>query len=82
MRFLVLAVALFFSAAVGASAQRGGQRAVAPILTGPDARDVHSYARPEIARVTHVALVLDADFVARRLAGRATLDMQAAAGAR
>ena len=82
MRFLVLAVALFFSAAVGASAQRGGQRAVAPILTGPDARDVHSYARPEIARVTHVALDLDADFDARRMAGTATLDIQAAAAAR
>ena len=82
MRFLVLAVALFFSAAVGASTQRGSQREVAPILTGPDARDVHSHARPHIARVTHVALDLDADFEARRLAGTATLDIQAARGAR
>ena len=58
------------------------ERMVAPILTGPDARDVHSYARPEIARVTHVALDLDADFEARRMAGTATLDIQAAAAAR
>ncbi|HYN46818.1 MAG TPA: M1 family metallopeptidase [Allosphingosinicella sp.] len=56
-------------------------RQVAPILTGADARDAHSYARPEVARVTHVALDLDADFESRRMAGTATLDIAAAAGA-
>jgi aminopeptidase N len=60
----------------------GAARSIAPILTTPEAHDAHSFARPEIARVTHVALDLDADFAARRLAGTATLDIEAAAGAR
>ncbi|MGS1015881.1 M1 family metallopeptidase [Allosphingosinicella humi] len=54
---------------------------VANVLLTPDARDIHSYARPEVARVTHVALDLRADFAAKRLAGTATLDIQAADGA-
>jgi len=58
-----------------------GPRQVAPVLTGAAARDAYSHARPEVARVTHVALDLDADFEARRLAGTATLDIQAAEGA-
>jgi aminopeptidase N len=44
-------------------------------------RDVHSYARPEIARVTHVDLDLSADFTAKSLSGTATLDVQGQAGA-
>jgi aminopeptidase N len=55
-----------------------GPAEVAPVLTGDDARDESSFARPEIARVTHVALDLDADFQAHRMAGTATLDIQAA----
>ena len=35
--------------------------------------DVHSYARPDQARVTHVALDLRADFAARTLGGHAAL---------
>ncbi|HEY9554855.1 M1 family metallopeptidase [Allosphingosinicella sp.] len=58
------------------------ERMVAPILTTEDAKDVHSYARPEIARVTHVALDLVTDFDAKRIGGTATLDIQAAEGAR
>jgi len=81
MRLLFLVAALFLSASVTASAQRQSRAAVAPILTGPDARDSQTYARPEIARVTHVALDLNADFAAKRMAGTATLDIQAAAGA-
>jgi aminopeptidase N len=38
-------------------------------------RDPHSAARPEEARVTHVALDLAADFTARTLAGTATLTL-------
>src|SRR4051812_16480593 len=56
--------------------------AVAPILDAPDATDVHSYARPHEARVTHVALDLSTDFAAKRIAGTATLDIQAAPNAR
>ena len=55
---------------------------VAPILTSEDARDERSYARPAEARVTHTALDLNADFEAKRFSGTATLDVQAAPGAR
>ncbi|RYG16682.1 MAG: aminopeptidase, partial [Caulobacteraceae bacterium] len=44
-------------------------------------RDVHSYARPEIARVGHVSLDLTADFTGKTLSGAATLDIQGVAGA-
>ena len=40
-------------------------------------RDPHSAARPEEARVTHVALDLAADFTAKTLAGTATLTLGA-----
>lgn len=53
-------------------------RAVRPIQW---VRDVHSWARPEIARVTHVDLDLSADFQAKSLIGTATLDVQGEAGA-
>jgi leukotriene-A4 hydrolase len=55
---------------------------VAPILDAPDSTDEHSYARPREARVTHVALDLKADFDRKRIAGTATLDVQAAPGAK
>lgn len=45
------------------------------------ARDTHSFARPEIARVRHVGLDLTADFEARTLSGTATLDIEGAPGA-
>jgi leukotriene-A4 hydrolase len=54
-----------------------GPRQVAPILDTPEAKDDQSYARPLEARVTHVALDLRADFAAKRLAGTATLDVEA-----
>lgn len=50
---------------------------VAPILDTPDAVDTHSYAKPLEARVTHLALDLSVDFVAKRIGGTATLDIQA-----
>lgn len=48
---------------------------VAPVLEGVEARDVHSWAEPEIARVTHVELDLTADFGTRTMSGSATLDV-------
>src|SRR5688500_6779474 len=36
-------------------------------------RDVHSYAHPDSARVTHVSLELTPDFAAKRLRGTARL---------
>ena len=48
----------------------------------PAARDIHSYARPAEARVTHVDLDLAADFTARQLRGTATLSIVRRPGAR
>jgi len=48
-----------------------------PILTTPEARDDLTYARPEIARVTHVDLDLTADFERHVMRGTATLDILA-----
>ena len=45
------------------------------------AEDVHSFARPELARVRHVALDLTADFARKRLHGTATLTIERAAEA-
>jgi leukotriene-A4 hydrolase len=84
MRLLALAASLILAACAAAgpgSSSAPAGRQVAPILTGEAARDTASFARPEIARVTHVALDLDADFEAHRMAGTATLDIQAAPGA-
>ncbi len=55
---------------------------VAPILDTPDAVDLHSYAKPLEARVTHVALDLNLDFESKRIGGTATLDIQAKPGAK
>ncbi|WP_106640789.1 M1 family metallopeptidase [Allosphingosinicella vermicomposti] len=83
---LLSGAAIFSLAACSPATQGGGQvetaGQVAPILDAADAKDVHSYARPEIARVTHMALDLTADFAAKRIGGTATLDVQAAPGAK
>jgi len=55
-------------------------QAIAPILTTPDAVDVHSHAKPLDARVTHLALDLAVDFAAKRVGGTATLDIDAKPG--
>ncbi len=52
-----------------------------PILTTPEARDVLSYAEPEVARVTNVSLDLATDFAGHTVSGTATLDIVAAPGA-
>ena len=43
--------------------------------------DIHSYAQPEEARVTHVALDLTPDFATKRISGVAKLAIQKSAGA-
>ncbi|HWK41367.1 MAG TPA: M1 family metallopeptidase [Croceibacterium sp.] len=53
---------------------------VAPILTTEDAHDPWTFAQPEKARVTHVALDLALDFEAKRVGGTATLDILAEPG--
>ena len=52
----------------------GGEEHVAPEPPPPD-RDIHSFARPWEARVTHVALDLTADFASKTLVGKATLSV-------
>ena len=70
-------------AALALAAPASAQRAQpAPILTTPEAKDVWTHARPEIARVTHVSLDLTADFAAKAMRGTATLDVLARPGAR
>ena len=59
-----------------ANAKGSETPAIAPILTGADAVDPHSYARPQEARVHHVALDLKVDFAAKRIGGTATLDIE------
>jgi leukotriene-A4 hydrolase len=82
MRFA--AAVLAFLSALGAAPAAADEREtamVSPVLTSEDARDPWTFARPEIARVTHVALDLALDFDARQVAGTATLDIAAAPGA-
>jgi leukotriene-A4 hydrolase len=52
------------------------------VTTPAHERDVHSYARPSEARVTHVALDLTADFKTHRLSGTAALTIHANPSAR
>ena len=69
---------------VAASAIAGCGRTEETPPTEPAAvqeRDIHSFARPEEARVTHVALDLRTDFPAKVLSGTATLTIERAAGA-
>ena len=55
-----------------------------PVTTplAPVTRDIHSNARPEVARVTDVALDLSVEFPAKRLQGTATLSLALAPEAR
>ena len=53
-------------------------RMVSPVLTSPEAVDTLTYAEPQVARVTHVALDLDLDFDAKMIGGGAVLDLLAA----
>ncbi len=86
-RLTLMASALALAAALSACDGLGGQASDMPPLpasaTAPVTyeRDIHSYAQPQVARVTHVALDLVADFEGRTLSGSATLDVTGQAGA-
>lgn len=54
----------------------------APVLFTEDAKDTHSFARPEEARVRHVSLDLTTDFDTRVVQGTATLDIETAPDAK
>ncbi|MBA2771460.1 MAG: aminopeptidase, partial [Sphingomonas sp.] len=77
-----MAAAAAFSLAVLGGCNRSGEQGnttgspqVSPILTTADAVDIHSYAKPLEARVTHLALDLTVDFAAKRIGGLAALDI-------
>lgn len=78
---LALATAIGGCATMGSTGSDSAPPAVSATAPVDYVRDVHSYARPEIARVRHVALDLTTDFAAKTLAGTATLDIDGAAGA-
>ena len=82
MRLAAATLSLLLAACTTVNAQPvppvgQGQAMVSPILTTPEARDTSTYARPEVARVTHVALDLALDFAAKQVGGTATLDILA-----
>jgi len=80
IRFLIAgAAALLLSSCQADQAPPPAAKAseIAPILDSPDAVDIHSYAKPLEARVTHLDLDLAVDFAAKRIGGTATLDVQA-----
>ena len=73
MRLFLLTPALLLASPAVAAPD-----APSPILTTPEARDVLTYAQPQVARVTHVDLDLTADFAAKTMRGTASLDILAA----
>jgi len=80
---LALATALGGCAAMPGLGSRSDTAAVSAAALAPVdyVRDIHSFARPEIARVRHVALDLTADFATKTLSGTAALDITAKPGA-
>ncbi|WP_121116149.1 M1 family metallopeptidase [Croceibacterium ferulae] len=80
MRLLAPA-ALCLTAACTTVGGEQADRMISPVLTTAEARDEYTFARPEIARVTHVDLDLALDFRAQTVGGTATLDIAAASGA-
>ena len=78
------AAALLAGCASGPGDAAKSGMTTAPILAASPAqlpRDVHSFARPEIARVTHVDLDLRADFAGKRMTGTAAMNIHRAPGA-
>ena len=82
---LALTAALGMTMAACTSMPGWGGAGIEPVIEAPApvqwVRDVHSHARPEIARVGHVDLDLTADFDRKVLSGKATLDISGREGA-
>jgi aminopeptidase N len=74
----MFAAAMLAVSAAGMPLRADGGAAAAPASS----RDMHTFARPDEARVTAVALDLTADFTSRTLAGTATLDLTVSPGVR
>jgi aminopeptidase N len=80
MRLLAAVLMSLATTAAPAAAQEN-EAMISPILTSEEAKDPWTFAEPEVARVTHVALDLTLDFDKKEVGGTATLDVLAAAGA-
>jgi aminopeptidase N len=81
-RAALLALLLCGAAATAVMAATPTQSPVPAILKTPEAKDIHSYAQPLVARVTHVDLDLTADFAGQNMTGTAALDIAAAPDAK
>ena len=77
MRFALPFLLLFAAACSSAGEKEQEAPMVSPVLTSEDAQDTASFAEPEVARVTHVALDLALDFDAKSVSGTAVLDILA-----
>jgi leukotriene-A4 hydrolase len=78
---IAAAVLMALATVTPALAQPTEAPMISPLLTTPEAKDPWTFAQPEVARVTHVALNLALDFDAKSVGGTATLDIAAAPGA-
>ena len=76
---IIVLAAAWLSGACSSSAPTNSEQK--PDAMPEVARDIHSFARPNEARVTHVALDLKADFAAKTLSGSSTLTVSRAPGA-
>jgi leukotriene-A4 hydrolase len=80
-RLAAALIVLAASAACGRNADEDRTTRDRPPQASPaQERDIHSFARPDETRVTHVALDLRTDFAAKILSGRATLSLERASG--
>ncbi len=80
MRSLEAAVLVSMLVTLGSCSDRAPTAPPETVSVEP-ARDAHSYAVPEVARVTHVSLDLTPDFAVHRLSGGATLTVKRGPGA-
>ena len=81
MRVLALTALCLMASACTTTGPDKADRMISPILATVEARDDYTFARPQIARITHVDLDLELDFRAQAVGGTATLDIAAAPGA-
>ena len=79
--FPALVLMALFSGDVSARDSVQPLRTIEPV-DSPAVRDVHSYARPDEAWITHVDIGLSADFEERVLSGSVTLSYETAPDAR
>ena len=75
-RYVTAAVALASAVSIGCGKSEQPAETDRPVTTSGQERDIHSYARPDEVRVTHVALDLRADFETHVLSGTATLSLE------